>query len=671
MMKRLITISILAACTASFCWAGDGGTDSPFNMGAGARDIALGGAALTDAGATTATYWNASVLAEVERTSLGAFHSTLYESDVSFQYLGAAVPTVDFGCFGVGVFRLGIGGIEERDQNNMYMGDMRDRRLAFHIGYGRMISGYAVGMSASLENHSIGDYSATSSPGIGISLMRRFSTGANWLPECAASVIGRNIVKPSMKLSDESVSYPYSISAAFSATLVPNSQWHQRMIVSGSITKTDGVDPKASAGLEYDVRQTLFIRGAVRDSKLSFGAGIRYRSLQFDYAMVDRDLGSLHMFSFSAAVGTSVSDKRRIREERREERFNELLRNRLTQSNTESVDLLVSRGKEHLSAGQIEQASILFDRALFMSKSSGMDTLVVSQLASETSHRLERENREREYHEHIDSARVRMADQDHLAAKYFASLALEDMPDSPEAKALVSQADSALTHSATAKQVVELQLAAADSLLSYGKFDEAFTVLKAVVTIEDTRERVQHAIRRVEFERFRDMAQIALDRKDYESAQAVLDSALSRFPQHPWCVELKGRLIREASRVKQVEVVKEVITDEPLSDDLLREVSGDYREGQELFEKGDLEGAVRRWEKVERLAPNYMSVREFLVSAYKFVGIEHYGKGELEIAVETWKKAITLVPDNSEIAGYIKRTENEILKLQELTYEQN
>ena len=105
-----------------------------------------------------------------------------------------------------------------------------------------------------------------------------------------------------------------------------------------------------------------------------------------------------------------------------------------------------------------------------------------------------------------------------------------------------------------------------------------------------------------------------------------------------------------------------------LSQEQLKEVKETYAEGRKFFEAGHLKEAITHWEKVENLSPNYMSVREYLVNAYKYVGVEMYGRNQLPQAVEIWKKAAILDPANAEIANYIKRTENEIIRLQELTY---
>jgi len=111
-MRRAVPIivGLLLLITPSI-QAGDGGTQSPFSLGAGAQDLALGGSGLNAPDPVTAVYWNPSALARVERISLGGFHSRLFESGVAYQYLGTAVPTMDIGSFGFGLFRLGVDGI--------------------------------------------------------------------------------------------------------------------------------------------------------------------------------------------------------------------------------------------------------------------------------------------------------------------------------------------------------------------------------------------------------------------------------------------------------------------------------------------------------------------------------------------------------------------------------
>ena len=47
------------------------------------------------------------------------------------------------------------------------------------------------------------------------------------------------------------------------------------------------IDAQVTGGLDYDVQGLLHLRGGLRDEKVSFGAGVSYRSITFDYARVD------------------------------------------------------------------------------------------------------------------------------------------------------------------------------------------------------------------------------------------------------------------------------------------------------------------------------------------------------------------------------------------------
>jgi tetratricopeptide (TPR) repeat protein len=107
-----------------------------------------------------------------------------------------------------------------------------------------------------------------------------------------------------------------------------------------------------------------------------------------------------------------------------------------------------------------------------------------------------------------------------------------------------------------------------------------------------------------------------------------------------------------------------------LSDAMRKQVEELYHAGQVAFDGGKFEAAIDSWERIEVLAPDYLSVRQYLVQAYKYLGVEHYGNNELEQALALWRRAAKLTPDNQEIASYIRRTEAELTKIRELSYEQ-
>ena len=669
MKRAAIFILCFLAMAAAGVASNDGGTTSPFSFGAGARDLSLGGAGLASGDVTTAPFWNPSRLARAERIALSGFHSSMYESDVAYQYLGVVIPTLDLGCFGIGVFRLGIDGIEKRDAGNLLLGEIDDNRLGLNFAYGRTISGYDVGLAVTMEYHSLDNYSATSSPGLNFSIGRRFEPRLERLQHISIALNGRNLIQPRFKLDDENISYPYTAAAGISVGLVPNPRWNQLVIVSASLTKVDWVDPKLAAGIEYCLNDLLYLRGGVRDSHLSFGVGFKYRAIGFDYALVDRDLGILHMFSIATSFGQSVSRKRQIRATRREAEFNRLMSDRLLARNREMVSALVRDGQEHLSAGNLVEAGNSLNRALFLARNADVDTIPIHESALEVEKQLDQIRHLRRLGEYLDTATVRLEAGDYLAARHFASLALTEEPNSVEARELLAKANVAIDELASREDMIQEHLRAVDSLLSYGRIKQALVIVNGLKPFIADNPNIVLAIRRVILERWKAEAVTARSRGDYERAISVLDSALAVFPGHQWCLELRHEITGIPEYSAETASAEESASPGPLSDQLRKEVNIAYRAAQDSFERGELSRAIELWQKVERLAPDYLSVREYLIKAYKFVGVDLYSQNRLEEALAVWRKAIKLVPDNKEIIGYINRTETEIRKMDELTYD--
>jgi tetratricopeptide (TPR) repeat protein len=648
----------------------DGGTVSPFNFGAGAHDLALGGAGIAVSDFATAPFWNASRLARAERFSMSGFHSRLYDSDVAYQYAGLVMPTLDFGVLGAGVFRLGIDGIEKRDAGNLLLGEIEDNRLGFYLAYGRTISGYDVGLALTMEHHSLDNYSANSSPGLNLSIGRRIVPRFERLRHITIALNGRNLVRPSFKLDYESISYPLEATAGISVGLAPNPNWDQLVTVSASLTNIDWVDPRLAVGIEYSFRELLHLCGGMRDGRFSFGMGLGYKAIKFDYALVDRDLGSLHMFSITTAFGKPLAEKREIRAKQREAEFNNLMSKSLATRNHEMISELVQSGKELLEAGDLVEASSHFDRALFLARGSNIDTTHIYDLAVEAQRRLDDLTRQQRFKQHMDSAQAKYDAGDYLTAEYFASLAMVEKPNSTVAANLAQQASTAMDRSMSREETIQSRLRAADSLLSYGQAGQALAIIGDLSELAPLDNRVERARVKAEFEQWRAIASAAYSGEDFEAAVAALDSALALFPGHQWCLDLRNRITSRIDRPSDETSMVGTDTREPLSAELQKEIDFVYMTAQELFKKGDLIQAIGHWEKVERLAPNYLSVRKYLVNAYKFVGVESYGKNKLQEAVVVWKKAIQLDPDNSEVRNFITRTETEIRKLKELSYDQ-
>jgi tetratricopeptide (TPR) repeat protein len=640
-------------------------------MGSGSRELASGSAGLAVVGGATAAYWNPARLASVEQIGVSGFHSQLFESGVSYQYAGLAYPTVDYGGFGMGIFRLGIGGIDKRDQSNLHLGEFDDNRLGFYLGYGRQLGGYDFGLSLSIEHHAIDDYSATSSPGLSLAAMKKLDLDSEHFTDFALAVVGRNILRPGFKIVQETVEYPMSAEFGASLRIVPNQEWDQGATLSLRIAKIDQVATKLSAGLDYNVQSLLSVRVGVNDGKLSVGGGLSYRGIVFDYALVDRDMGSLHLFSLSTSFGATVSERRKTREVKREREFNNLMSERLLSRRREMVQDLLAQGRNARQNGDLAAAVDFLDRALFLVRAMGADTTAISEEHSQVVTRLADVENLQLYGQYIDSARMRLDQQDFVAAQYYANLAIEKQPGAPQALNLLSQIGDAMAERSTRSETAARRAAMADSLLNYGQIDRASAVLDQLSAEFPDYHGLKSLSGRAAFEQFKARASELFRLGNYDGAANLTDSAAALFPGHSWCSTMREQIAqRREAAMPAPSATKPTVAARPaLSRELAAEVESSYRTAQELFESGELDDAVTYWEEVERLAPDYKSTREYLVQAYKFVGVEFYGQGELAGAVAVWEKAIQLAPDNREIAGYLERTRTEIAKLREYSYD--
>jgi tetratricopeptide (TPR) repeat protein len=560
-----------------------------------------------------------------------------------------------------------VDGIEEIDQAGIHQGDFTDSRLGFCVAYGRTLSRFDVGAAVSLEHHSLGDYSSTSSPGLDLSVARRLVPASTWLKQVTLALHLRNVVRPSIKLVDDAVDYPAAAEGGASFEIAGPTTPHS-LTISAAASKASGVDPAASFGAEYRYRDLVALRGGLRSGKAAFGVGLAYNALSFDYALVDRDFGSLHLFTLTTSFGTPLSVRRHRRAERREAEFNRLMSDRLTERNRALSEQLVADGTALLEQGELERALDHFDRALFLARSAGADTSKASAVWNETRQRIVRAESESRYRSALDSARARQDQADYVASRYFAGLALAERPTSAEASNLVTRADRALAQTALREEMIKGQLLAVDSLLSYGRISAALQTAEGLEQIAGDDPSVRAAVRRTRFENWRTLAADAYADQAYPQALAALDSALSLFPGHKVCLDLQSS-VRRALSDRPAVSQPAVVASKPISSDLESQVKDLYESGRRAFEEGLLTEAISRWEKVELLAPGYQAVRAYLVNAYKFVGVEHYGHDRAEEAIAVWRKAALLDPDNAEIASYLRRTENEVKRLKELSYD--
>jgi tetratricopeptide (TPR) repeat protein len=380
--------------------------------------------------------------------------------------------------------------------------------------------------------------------------------------------------------------------------------------------------------------------------------------------LVERDLGSLHLFTLTTAFGAPISERRRLRAEQREKAFNEAMAGQLNERNRELVDKMVVQGRQQSQENQLTSAVESFDRALFVARGAGIDTTAISGSLLDARTRLDRQTRTVQLRQYLDSAQTRLSAGDFLAGQYYARLAQGIDTTNAAAADLMARAEKAIEQESQREQFIQTQLGAVDSLLAYGRLPEAQAMVRTLDEVAPNDPLVALAVKKVRFDSWRADATEAYDQGNYPTAMSSIDSALALFPGHQWCLDFREKCQQTFHPVTTPTVAPGAA---PLSRELQKEVETAYRTAQAAFTQGDLHSAIAGWETVERLAPGYQSVRDYLVNSYKFLGVELYGQNRLPEALDIWRKAAALAPQNAEIAAYVKRTENEIQKLKAMS----
>ena len=292
-MRTRTFILILALAAAAPLFASDPGTTAAdfLDLGAGPRAIAMGDAQVGLANDVYCNYWNPAGLATL-RTQEAAFVQTQYIQNISQEYLAYALPRTRFGAFGASVNYLSYGTLPGTDAvgqptgsvgaNDMDLSFSFSRDLYLDERYGAELS---AGVTGKWIREQLDQASATAYAG---DLGLLFSPGIKWgefLNGWKAGVALRN-VGTAMTFDQESFALPRTMAAGLSYT----GSWRDESVT----VAVDGRQPNdgsrtVGVGLEIWTLQLFVLRGGYTTegdlgNGLSVGAGIRFKTIQVDYA---------------------------------------------------------------------------------------------------------------------------------------------------------------------------------------------------------------------------------------------------------------------------------------------------------------------------------------------------------------------------------------------------
>jgi len=329
-MKRTVAVVLLFPAVLM---AGSGKYAGEFlAIGVGGRALGMGGAAVALAADATAGFWNPAGLARIDYPQIVLMHNEQFGSLLNHDYGAVAIPFGPSTSLALSVIRLGIDDIADTraagidaagnltydlaqfsrvDPSRVTFFNAAD--WAFLFSYARRVSPeFSYGANLKYLRRDLGENSAN---GIGVDIGIWYSPledlflGAS-VQDVTTTFLawdtGTNeLITPTVKLGG--AYQVVALGGRFVPALDVDVRFENRKSLSMIHVGPVGAD--IHAGLEYQFKDLLFLRGGYSDVKqLTLGAGLRFPKLAVDYSFAkfgsQNDIGDSHRISILFTLET-------------------------------------------------------------------------------------------------------------------------------------------------------------------------------------------------------------------------------------------------------------------------------------------------------------------------------------------------------------------------------
>lgn len=324
-LAGMILAMLLTAPLGALAALEDGGTNSPFDLGAGSRALALGRSYVAVADDVSALFWNPAGLSQLDQIEVSAMHIDLYFG-TPYDFIGVAYPLLDWGTFALGAVRVATDGIVLRDDRSRVLGngdgsvDMRQ----YLLGYSREITvGLRAGLVVKIDQiRLLGDFDA----GVGLDLGFHYR-----LPEDPMGIGGipwnnltlglsvQNVIGSRLRLAEVEDVIPLGFKTGLAYRHDTEDSMQQHFLITGTWERSTWRASRFAGGVEYGLLDLFRLRGGLNYDGWSVGGGLHYVGIMLDYALASEALGITHRFTLSYRFGVPVSEQRAARERQREE----------------------------------------------------------------------------------------------------------------------------------------------------------------------------------------------------------------------------------------------------------------------------------------------------------------------------------------------------------------
>ncbi len=293
-MKRILMLVIAVFTAFSAVFAALGGV--PFDVlhkTLGARNLAMGEAAVANCGGPSTILWNPAALDSVNKNTVYAGAEMLFEG-AHMEYISYYMPVGKYGGLAFLAGFQGYGGYEAADGGGIegvLTDDIKD--IFISAGYGKsLIAGVQAGLTAKVLLKSLpdGTYPAFNSD---ISFFKSFDM-------IDIGLAFKNIIPMAVAYSSQDEKFVSTMRLGFALKLLDNN-----LKIAADMEKYFiKENPVFFAGAEYRIINALCVRAGYNTlSEISGGIGLNYENIGVDYAVVYNELGLSHKAGISYAFG--------------------------------------------------------------------------------------------------------------------------------------------------------------------------------------------------------------------------------------------------------------------------------------------------------------------------------------------------------------------------------
>ncbi|MFZ5518127.1 MAG: PorV/PorQ family protein [Candidatus Zhuqueibacterota bacterium] len=337
---------------------GFAGTQSNFNLGVGARALALGNAYVAMPFDATAVYWNPAGLDYIQRKNVSLFYTNLL-AGAKYFYFGYAHPTINFGSFGFGVISSGVGDIQETDSSApIELGTFSYSQQEFLLSYGKQLPwNIALGVNLKIDHQSIHGLTDTG-VGADFGFLYRPNFTNFLLSGVSVGLTAQNLFGPRLKQISETDISPINIRMGFAKPILTN-EWGNQFTIFMDFEQSEYEPFKFHTGTEYVFNNFAMLRVGLNNNQIAFGAGAAISMFQIDYMygkFSDNPFDTNHRISFSVTFGKSKDELVKIAEQRRLEEIQRKVEQQRIWERDEKISESMDRGKQYLEIEDYERA---------------------------------------------------------------------------------------------------------------------------------------------------------------------------------------------------------------------------------------------------------------------------------------------------------------------------